>query len=146
MIFDSVAGCETVALLDCLSRYYQIWLHKEDEEKTSFVTPFNTYCYLRMPEGLKNVGPTFCRMTKAILIDQMQRNVFTYVDNIVVASRKKSTQIQDLAETFANMRKAQLKLNPEKCVFGVRKGKVLGCLVSVKGASAVWKRGTETHR
>jgi hypothetical protein len=31
------------------------------------------------------------------------------------------------------MRKAQLKLNPEKCVFGVRKGKVLGCLVSMKG-------------
>jgi hypothetical protein len=34
------------------------------------------------------------------------------------------------------MRKAQLKLNPEKCVFGVRKGKVLGCLVSMKGIEA----------
>jgi hypothetical protein len=54
----------------------------------------------------------------------------------VVASRKKATQIQDLVETFANMHKAQLKLNPEKCVFDVRKGKVLGCLVSVKGIEA----------
>jgi hypothetical protein len=34
------------------------------------------------------------------------------------------------------MRKAQLKLNPKKCVFGVRKGKVLGCLISVKGIKA----------
>jgi hypothetical protein len=76
-----------------------------------------------MPEGLKNVSPTFCRMMKAILKDQMQRNIFTYVDDIMVASRRKTTQIEDLAETFANMRRAQLKLNPEKCVFGVLKGK-----------------------
>jgi hypothetical protein len=72
-----------------------------------------------MPEGLKNAGPTFCRMTKAILKDQMQRNVFVYVDDIIVASRKKTTQIHDLAETFTNMHRAQLKLNPEKCVFDV---------------------------
>jgi hypothetical protein len=135
-IVDSAVGCETMALLDCFSGYHQIWLRNEDEEKTSFITPFGTYCYLRMPEGLKNVGPTFCTMTKDILKDQMQRNVFTYVDDIVVASRKKASQIQDLAETFANMRKAQLKLNSEKCVFHVRKGKVLGCLVSVKGIKA----------
>jgi hypothetical protein len=75
-------------------------------------------------------------MVKAILKDQMQRNVFTYVDDIMVASRKKATQIQDLVETYANMREAQLKLNPQKCLLGVRKGKVLGCLVSVKGIKA----------
>jgi hypothetical protein len=75
-------------------------------------------------------------MTKAIRKDQMQMNVFAYVDVIVVASRKKATQTQDLVKTFANMRMAQLKLNPKKCVFGVRKGKVLGCLVSVKGIKA----------
>jgi hypothetical protein len=86
-----------------------------------------------MAEGLKNVSPMFCRMTKAILKDQIYRNVFTYVDDIVVASKKKSTQIEDLVETFTNMCGAQLKLNPEKCVFGVQKIKVLGCLVFVKG-------------
>jgi hypothetical protein len=122
-VVDSTAWCETMALLDYFSRYHQIWLHKEDEEKTSFITPFSTYCYLRMPEGLKNVSPTFCRMMKAILKNQMQRNIFTYVDDIMVASRRKATQIEDLAETFANMRQAKLKLNPEKCVFGVLKGK-----------------------
>jgi hypothetical protein len=45
-------------------------------------------------------------------------------------------QLQDLVEAFANMRRAQLKLNPEKCVFGVSRGKLLGCLVSVKGIEA----------
>jgi hypothetical protein len=136
-VVDSAAGCETMELLDCFLGYHQIWLRKEDEEKTSFITPFGTYYYLSMPERLTNAGPTFCRMTKAILKDQMQRNIFTYVNDIVVASRKKATQIQDLAENFTNMRRAQLKLNPEKCVFGVRKGKVLGCLVLVKGIKAI---------
>jgi hypothetical protein len=54
----------------------------------------------------------------------------------VVASRRKTTQIDDRTETFANMHQTQLKLNPEKCVFGVQKGKVLGCLVSVKEIKA----------
>jgi hypothetical protein len=116
---DSAAVCEILALLDYFSRYHQIWLRKEDEEKTSFITPFDTYCYLRMSEGVKNASPMFCRMTKVILKDQMQRNVFAYVDDIMVASKRKPTQIQDLAETFANMRRMQLKLKPEKCVFGV---------------------------
>jgi hypothetical protein len=135
-VVDSVAGCETMALLDCFSGYHQIWLRKEDEEKTSFITPFDTYCYLRMPKGLKNAGTTFYRMMKAILKEQMGRNVFTYADDIVVISRKKETQLQDLGETFTNMRTPQLKLNPEKCVFGVRRDQVLGCLVSVRGIEA----------
>jgi hypothetical protein len=123
-------------LLDCFSDHHQIWLQKEDEEKMSFSTPFSTYCYKRMLEGLKNVDLTFCRMMKAIPRDQIYRNIFTYIDDILVASKKNSTQIDDLAKTFVNMRRAQLKLNPEKCVLGVQRGKVPGCMVSVKGIEA----------
>jgi hypothetical protein len=89
-----------------------------------------------MPEGLKNVGPIFYRMMKTVLKEQMERNVCAYIDDIVVASMKKETQIQDLAETFANMCRAQLKLNPKKCVFDVQRSRVLDCLVSVKGIEA----------
>jgi hypothetical protein len=90
-VVDSVAGCEIMALLDCFSGYHQIWLWEEDQEKTSFIMPFGTHCYLRMPEGLKNAGPTFHRMTKVILKEQLERNVFAYVDDIVVVNRKKKT-------------------------------------------------------
>jgi hypothetical protein len=76
-VVDSAAGCETISLLDYFSGYHQIWLRKDDEEKTIFITPFNTYYYLRIPECIKNVGPTFCRMMKAILKEQMEINVFT---------------------------------------------------------------------
>jgi hypothetical protein len=132
-VVDSAAGCETMALLDCFLGYHQIWLCKEDDK---FYYTFQRILLSQDARRSKNTGPTFCRMVKAILKDQMQRNVFTYVDDIMVASRKKATQIQDLVETYANMREAQLKLNPQKCLLGVRKGKVLGCLVSVKGIKA----------
>jgi hypothetical protein len=61
---DKVAGCQIFSLLDYFLGYHQIWLKKEDEEKTSFTTPFGTYCYTRIPEGLKNTRATFARMTK----------------------------------------------------------------------------------
>jgi hypothetical protein len=105
-VVDSAAGCKTMALLDYFTGYHQTWLRKEDKEETSFITPFGTYCYLRMPEGLKNVGPTFCRMMRAIFEEHMHRNVFTYIDNSVVASRRKTSQINVLAKTCANMRMA----------------------------------------
>jgi hypothetical protein len=91
---------------------------------------------LSMPEGLCNASPTFCRMTKAALKDQVGRNVLSYIDDIVLASKKKASYNSDLEETFANMREAKLMLNPEKCVFRVTRGKVLGCLVSTKGIEA----------
>jgi hypothetical protein len=72
-------------------------------------------------------------MTKATLKDQVGRNIFTYVDVTVAASKKKCTHITDLIETFANMCEAHLKFNPDKCVSGVLRGKVLGCLISIKG-------------
>jgi hypothetical protein len=56
-----------------------------------------------MPEGLKNVGSTFSRLTKIVLEGQVGRNIFTYVDDIVVASKSKEDHLVDLAETFANM-------------------------------------------
>jgi hypothetical protein len=135
-IADTVDGSETMALLDYFLGYHQIWLHEEDEERTSFITPFRTYCYLRMLEGLRNAGSTFCRMTKTTLKDQVGRNMLSYIDDIVVFSKKRENYIADLAKTFTNMREARLKLNPKKCVFGITKGKVLGCPVSTKGIEA----------
>jgi hypothetical protein len=56
-----------------------------------------------MTEGRRNAGPTFCRMTKVVLKDQVINNVLSYVDDIVVVSKKKEDYLSDLAETFANM-------------------------------------------
>jgi hypothetical protein len=62
---------------------------------------------------------------KAALMDRVGRNILSYVDGIVVAINKRASYISDLTETFTNMCEANLKLNPEKCVFGITRGRVL---------------------
>ena len=90
-----------------------------------------------MPEGLRNAGPTFSRMTDSIFSKQKEKkNLLAYVDDIVVKSDKREDHIQDLLETFGNLRASGLKLNPDKCIFGITKGKLLGCLVSARGIEA----------
>jgi hypothetical protein len=108
-------------------------MRKEDEEFTSFITPFGTYYFVRMAEGLRNAGTTFVRMTSIVLKSQIDKKLLPYVDDIVIKSKKRQDHIQDLQETFSNLRKGNLKLNPEKCTFGVQKGKILGYIVSAKG-------------
>jgi hypothetical protein len=130
------AGSEVMSLLDCFSGYHQIHMKEEDKVSTSFITPFGTYCFIRMPEGLKNASSTYSRLTKKVLENQVGCNVFTYVDDIVVASKNKEDHLSDLAETFANMREARLRLNPEKCIFGVCQRKILSYLVSHRGIEA----------
>jgi hypothetical protein len=135
-IMDDATNSEMLSLLDMFSGYHQIRVRREDEEKTSFITPFGTFCFVRMPEGLKNAGCTFSRMIAIVLHPQLRRNILAYVDDIVVKSVQRRDHISDLAETFVNLRAVNLRLNPEKCVFGIHKGKVLGCLVSRKGIEA----------
>ena len=96
----------------------------EDAEETAFLTPCGVYSWLR------NAGATFQRLMHISLGRQLGRNAEAYVDDIVVKSREAKTLIQDLEETFASLNEVDLRLNPEKCVFGVPSGKLLGFLVS----------------
>jgi hypothetical protein len=105
-LVNAAATSELMSLLDCYSGYHEIWMKKEDEPKTSFITSSGTYCYLRMPEGLKNAGGSFSRMTAKVLHSQIGKNVLPYVDDIIVKRTKQENHVADLQETFANFRRA----------------------------------------
>jgi hypothetical protein len=75
-------------------------------------------------------------MSDEVFRDQNGKNLVAYVDDIVIKSEKKETHIEDLKETFQNLITSGLKVNPDKCIFGIKKGKLLGCLVSARGIEA----------
>ena len=89
-----------------------------------------------MPFGLRNAGATFARLIYKVLANQIGRNIEAYVDDIVVKSLKASDHPADLKETFENLRNTGIMLNPAKCVFGVKAGRMLGFLVSQRGIEA----------
>jgi hypothetical protein len=135
-IIDSTAGCARLSFLDAYSGYNQIKLKKEDEEKTAFITPYGVFCYQVMPFGLKNAGATYQRMMQNCLGGQIGRNIQVYIDDVVITTQEEESLISDLAETFDNLSRYKLKLNPTKCSFGVSAGQLLGFLVSARGIEA----------
>ena len=135
-IIDSTAGCARLSFLDAYSGYQQIRLKVEDEEKTAFITPDGVFCYQTMPFGLKNAGATYQRTMQACLKGLIGQIVQVYIDDIVVTTRKEDTLVDDLRKVFAALDVYQIKLNPEKCVFGVPAGELLGYLVSARGIEA----------
>jgi hypothetical protein len=132
-VVDSTVGCNLLSFLDCYSRYHQIPLKVEDQIKISFITPFGAFCYTIMPFRLKSADVTYQRGIQRCLHSQIGRNTEAYVDDMVVKTWEEGGLISDLADTFDNIRKLKMKLNSEKCTFGVPSGKLLGYMVSHRG-------------
>jgi hypothetical protein len=86
-----------------------------------------------MSFGLKNAGATYQRAIQACFKKQLNKNVEAYMDDMVVKTRNSSTLIDDLEES---LREYRWKLNPNKCVFGVPLGKLLGFIISQCGIEA----------
>jgi hypothetical protein len=135
-IIDSTTLCELLSFLDGYSNYHQISLTINDEEKTTFITPFGIFCYTKMTFRLKNEGATYEKYIHIILDPQIGRNVEDYIDDVVVKSRKCGDLLDNLKETFDNLCKYKMMLNPKACVFGVSSEKLLGYMVSSRGIDA----------
>jgi hypothetical protein len=135
-IVDSSAGCETLSFLDAYSGYHQIKMKESDQFATSFITPFGMYCYTTMPFGLRNASATYQRCMNRVFGEHIGRTVEAYVDDIIVKTRKASDLLSDLEVTFRCLKAKSVKLNPEKCVFGVPRGMLLGFIVFKRGIKA----------
>ena len=135
-LVDSTAGYKLLTFMDAFSGYNQIVMDESDQEKTSFITSRELFCYKVMPFGLKNAGAIYQRLMNRMFHDQIGRNVEVYVDDMLVKSREENDHLDDLRETFETLRKYQMKLNPSKCAFGVYSGKFLGFMVSQRGIEA----------
>ncbi|XP_015057590.1 uncharacterized protein LOC107003834 [Solanum pennellii] len=133
ILLDSCAKHEVASVVDCYAGNHQIIMDDEDAEKTSFITPWGTYCYRVMPFVLKNAGATYMRAMTTMFHDMMHREIEVYVDDVIIKSKKQSNHVKDLRRFFERLRKYNLKLNPAKCVFGVPSGKLLGFIVSRRG-------------
>jgi len=89
-----------------------------------------------MPFGLKNARATYQRLMHKVFREQIGKNMEVYVDDMIVKSCEVHRHVKDLEEIFAQIRKYNLRLNPKKCVFGVRGGKFVGFMLTNRGIEA----------
>ncbi|XP_072054745.1 uncharacterized protein [Arachis hypogaea] len=129
-LVDNSCGYGTLSFMDAYSGYNQILMHSKDQEKMAFITENGNYCYNVMPFGLKNAGATYQRLMNKIFEQQIGRNIEVYIDNMVAKTKLGDPHIQDLAEIFGQIRRYKMRLNPEKCAFGVQGGKFLGFILT----------------
>jgi hypothetical protein len=108
-------------------------MKESDQLATSFITPFGMFYYVMMSFGLRNAGATYQRCMQHVFGDHIGRTVEAYVDDIVVKTRKADDLVSDLRVAFDCLRANGVRLNPEKCVFGVSRGMLLGYIVSQRG-------------
>jgi hypothetical protein len=108
-------------------------MKESDQLTTSFIMPSGMFYYVTMPFGLRNAGATYQRCMQHVFGDHIGGTVEAYVDDIVVKTRKADDLVSDLHIAFDCLRANGVKLNPEKCVFGVSRGMLLGYIVSQRG-------------
>ena len=118
-------------------------MKESDQLVTSFITPYGSYCYVTMPFGLKNAGATYQRCMQQCFTnqidpldqpDQVERpkpTIVVYIDDIVVKMAQACDLIANLATTFVNLQRFNIK-----CVFRVPKGKLLGYIMSERNIVA----------
>jgi len=135
-LVDSAFGCRLLSFLDAFFGHNQIIMHPRDECKTTLMIELSCYCYKVMPFRLKNAGAIYQRLMDRVLAPMLGRNVQAYVDDMVVTSQQKEQHVADLEDLFSMIAKYRLKLNPEKCVFGVEVRKFLGFLLTEHGIEA----------
>ena len=104
--------------------------HPDDQEKTTFLTPWGTFMYVKMPFGLMNVGVTFQRAMDIDFVDKIGRFIIIYLDDITVFSETDEEHLLHLRRVFEKCRRFRISLNPKKTLFGIEEGKLLGHIVS----------------
>jgi hypothetical protein len=135
-LVDSSARYKYLPFMDAYSGYNQIPMYPQDQEKTAFITDFGVNCYNVMPFGLKNAGATYQQMMNLVFSEQIGRVLEVYIDEIIVKSKEGRDPVADLDEVFQQLRKYDLRHNPDKCTFGVEASKFLGFLLTSRGIEA----------
>ncbi|GKF75371.1 reverse transcriptase domain-containing protein [Tanacetum coccineum] len=89
-----------------------------------------------MSFDLKNTGATYQRLVDKAFEKQIGKNLEVYLDDLVIKSHTEREILRDVEETFHNLRRINMKLNPKKCAFGAEEGAFLGHVVSMQGIKA----------
>lgn len=82
---------------------------------------------------LRNARATYQRLVNTMFKAEFGKSMEVYVDDMLVKSKEVRSHVHDLSKFFATLRRYGMKLNLEKCTFGVKGGKFLGYMVTEKG-------------
>uniref|UniRef100_A0A1I8B3U1 RNA-directed DNA polymerase n=1 Tax=Meloidogyne hapla TaxID=6305 RepID=A0A1I8B3U1_MELHA len=132
-ILLTLGGKKFFSCLDFLSGYWQIKMEPQSIEKTAFITEFGLHEFLVLPFGLCNAVATFQRFMNKLFEDVVNKFVFIYIDDILIASESWEEHIEHLKIIFKRISEAGLKLKIAKCKFACTEIPFLGHILTREG-------------
>jgi hypothetical protein len=98
----------------------------------TFICPWGTFSYWKMPFGLKNARATF-QHAMNFAFHNLKHIVEAYLDDLAAHSCKRVDHVTHLRLVFERFCYYRIRLNPHKCIFCIRSSRLLGFLVSETG-------------
>ena len=132
-ILASLGEAKRFTSLDLASGYWQIELDESAREKSAFTTHRGLYEFTRMPFGLCNAPATFQRVMQQVLAGVEWDSVFSFIDDLLVASKTFSEHLNHLREVLQRLRAANLRLKTRKCSLLREETTYLGHVISTEG-------------
>lgn len=135
MLVDFAVSNGILTFMDDYSSHNQIFIAKEDVHKIAFrcTWAISIFEWVVMPFELKNVEASSQRTMNLIFHDLIGRTMEVYIHDIVFKLATFDQHLLNLEHAFKRMRLHGLKMNHEKCAFGITVGHFLGFLVHNKG-------------
>ena len=135
---QDIAGSKVFSKVDMTKAFHQIVIDKRDRHKCCITTPWGLYQFRRLAMGMQNSAQSFQRMVEDTLKDL--KDVFVYLDNVLVFSKNKKDHLNTLNELFTRLNNAGLTLALDKCNFGVSELDYLGYSVDSSGIKPIPKK------
>jgi hypothetical protein len=135
LLFDQLIGAQVFSKIDLRSGYHQIKIREEDIPKTAFSTRYGLYEYLVMSFGLTNAPAHFMYLINSVFMEELDKFVFIFIDDILVFSKSKKEHEEHLRIVLHRLRDHQLYAKFSKCEFWLTKVQFLSHVVSSEGIS-----------
>ena len=136
-LFASIGSNCIFTSLDLLRGFLQIPLSPSSRKYTAFSTDKGHYNYVRMPFGLRSSPITFVRLINNIFYGMLGKDLFAYLDDLIICSRSLEEHLVKLDKVLTRLREVNLKLKMGKCEFLKKKITYLGHQISQDGISMI---------
>jgi len=131
--YSTLHGSKYFSVIDCYSGFWQIKIAEEDKMKTAFSTPSGHHHFHRLPYGLSNSQASFQRLKNVVLRDLTGTECWMFLDDLIVFSDTIEEHTRRLEHVLQRFERANVQLQPAKCVFAQTIVQYLGYTVSQDG-------------
>lgn len=136
-LLENLRGSNYFTSLDLSSSFWQIPLRPENRDMTTFSSPFGSFRFKVLPQGLNASPEVFCKLSDKILAPITDLKISNYIDDYCVGSESISEMLFKLRKLFDRFRQFGLTLNPEKCSFMLPEINFLGHKLDRSGIQPV---------